>query len=75
MRPEVVLGRVLGLEPNAITDATSSATVAEWDSMAHITLIVELETTYNVGFSVEETLLLKDCASIKRILTSKGARW
>lgn len=75
MTPEVVIGRVLGLEPAAVNDATSSATVSTWDSMAHITLVLELEATYGVGFSVEETLQLKDCATIKRMLATKGASW
>lgn len=75
MRPEVVIGRALGMEAGAIRDESSSATIETWDSLGHITLILELESTYGVHFSVEETLAMRDFASIKQLLTAKGVRW
>jgi len=75
MRPEVVISRALGVEPGAITDDSSSATLQNWDSMGHITLILELESHYGVHFSIEESLVMKDCATIKQLLVTKGVRW
>lgn len=75
MAPEAVVARVFGIARAAVTDATSNATVAEWDSLNHVTLILELETTYGVSFSAEETLSMTDVAAIKRVLRSHGASW
>ena len=75
MSPEAVIGKVLGLDPGAITNETSSTSVEVWDSLAHITLMLELQSTYDITFSVEEALAIKDCATIKRVLTDKGVRW
>ena len=75
MAPEDVIGRVLGVDPHLITDETSATTHANWDSLAHITLLLELQSIYNISFSVDESLMIKDCATIKRVLAEKGARW
>lgn len=75
MRPEIVIGRALGVPPGAITDESSSSTLEAWDSLGHITLILELESHYRIRFTVEETLGMKDCAKIKQVLAMKGVRW
>ena len=75
MVPEAVVARVLGMSRSAVTDATSNANVAAWDSLNHVSLILELETTYGVSFSAEETLSMTDVAAIKRVLRSHGASW
>lgn len=75
MRPEIVIGRALGVPAGTITDESSSTMLESWDSLGHITLVLELESHYGVHFSVDETLAMKDCATIKRVLTAKGVRW
>lgn len=75
MNPEAVIARVLGVDPDMITDAASNTSLPGWDSFAHITLVLELESEYGVGFSVEESIEIKDVGSIKRMLESKGVRW
>lgn len=75
MAPEEVIGRVLGVDPRSVTDTTTAGQHENWDSLAHITLMLELQSVYNVMFSIEETLLIKDCAAIKRVLADKGVRW
>lgn len=75
MRPEIVIGRALGVSPGVITDESSSTTLEAWDSLGHITLILELESHYGVHFTVEETLAIRDCATIKQLLAGKGVRW
>ncbi len=75
MAPESLLARMFGLPRRSITDATSNATVAAWDSLAHVTLILELEEAYGISFAAEETLSMTDVGSIKRVLRSHGVEW
>lgn len=72
MTPESVVARVFGLPLGAVNDATSNTTVSTWDSLNHVTLVLELETAYGVSFSAEETLAMTDVAAIKGVLASHG---
>ena len=75
MAPEDVVSRVFGVERRRVDDATSNTTLAEWDSLGHMTLVTELETTYGISLSAEDALAMTDVAAIKRILRHRGARW
>jgi acyl carrier protein len=75
MTPEDVVSRVFNVSRDRVSDATSNAEVADWDSLGHMTLIVELESVFGVSVSAEDALAMTDVASIKRILSHRGARW
>lgn len=75
MSPEALVSRVLGISEYAVTDETSNTTLAEWDSMAHVTLVVEVESTYRVQLSTEDALAMISVAEIKRILSGRGVTW
>lgn len=38
----------------ALTEATSSADVEEWDSLAHLSLISDLEDEFDITFTMSE---------------------
>jgi acyl carrier protein len=75
MAPEAVVARVFGLPRAAVTDASSNANISAWDSLKHVTLILELEGAYGISFSAEETLSMVDVAAIKRVLKSHDVDW
>lgn len=75
MRPELVVSRVLGVPAHAVRDDTSNATLASWDSMAHVALVVEMESTYGVSLSLDEVLGMTSVDAIKRVLAGRGVRW
>lgn len=75
MTPEQVIGRVFGVGRAAITDQTSNQTLEQWDSMGHVTLILEMEAAYGISLSTEDTLAMTDVAAIKRVLGERGVRW
>jgi acyl carrier protein len=75
MRPELLVGRVFGVEPASLNDATSNATLRQWDSMAHINLVLAMETEYGVSFTVEDAMEATSVGAIKRVLARRGARW
>jgi acyl carrier protein len=72
MTPEAVVARVFGLPRAAVDDATSNTTVESWDSLNHVTLVLELESAFGVSFSAEETLAMTDVGAIKRVLAAHG---
>ena len=75
MTPEEVLGKVFGVPARELNDASSNRTVAAWDSLAHMTLIVELESIYGLSLSADDALKMNDLATIKRVLRDRGATW
>lgn len=75
MAPEEIVASALGVSPSRIDHDTSNQSLPEWDSLGHMTLVIELEATYNVSISPEEALGMTSVAAIKRLLTERGVRW
>jgi acyl carrier protein len=75
MTPEEVLAKVFGVPARELADTTSNHTLTAWDSLAHMTLIVELESTYGLSLSADDALKMNDLATIKRVLRDRGATW
>jgi acyl carrier protein len=75
MAPEEIVASALGVSPSRIDDATSNQSLPEWDSLGHMTLVIELETVYRVSISAEEALGMTSVAAIKRVLSDRGVRW
>ncbi|MFL5541717.1 MAG: acyl carrier protein [Longimicrobiaceae bacterium] len=75
MRPELLVSRVFGVPPQSVDDETSNAALPAWDSLAHVTLVLEIESTYGVCVSVEDALRMTSVGAIKRVLGERGVRW
>lgn len=75
MTPEAVVASVFGRDATEIDDEASPSTIGEWDSLGHVTLVIELESAYGVSFAPEEVMALTSVAAIKRTLRAHGARW
>ena len=55
-----------------ITDTLSPETLPEWDSLAHVKLMMACEEEFGVRFSIEETVESTSVANLKAVLASKG---
>jgi len=75
MAPEEIIAKVLGLPLPEVSDDTSNKTVATWDSLAHIVLVLELEATYGVSFTPDELFNMTSLTAIKQVLRTHGADW
>jgi acyl carrier protein len=75
MRPEAVIARALGVPPDRVSRETSNQNLEEWDSLGHITLLLELEAEYATSFSTEESLELTSVEAIHRALEARGIAW
>jgi len=59
-----VVATVLGAEPGQIDDATSPKTLAAWDSVTHIQLVLAVEAEFGVQFDADE---IADLASYRAL--------
>lgn len=63
-----ILVRVLGVKENEITDSMSPSTVPTWDSYNALMLVSELESGFNVHFTMDEVVAVKNVGDIKAAL-------
>lgn len=71
-RLHTILSKVLGVDESTITDAMSPDTVESWDSYNALMLVSELETGFNVHFTMDEVVAVKNVGDIKAALTRHG---
>lgn len=69
---EEILAKVLGIEMSKINDQTGPANTAEWDSFNGLILVTELEKNFNVKFTLDEVVAVKNVADIKTALKKHG---
>lgn len=68
--------RALGLDAAtaaSITPETTAADVKGWTSVAHLSLVLELEKTLGVTFANDEIVSMGSVAAILERLEAKGA--
>lgn len=63
---------VLEIEENAITDESSPDTVETWDSFNGLILVTELESKFNIKFTMEEVQAVECVKDIKDALKRHG---
>lgn len=54
-----------------VGDTTTAADVAGWDSLAHITLIAEIEGEFGVKFKLKELMTIDNVGDLERLLAAK----
>ena len=67
-----ILTKVLLLEESEISDDLSRDDVEEWDSLAHLMLINELEETFQITINDDDILAIHTIGDLKKILKKLG---
>ena len=67
-----IVSEVMNVPVSRINDGSSPESIETWDSFHGLVLLDDLETTFNVKFTVDEVLSIKTVADIKRILQNHG---
>lgn len=75
MPPELLVGRVFGVEPALLDDDACNTSVPQWTSLAHVNLVLAMETEYGVRLTLQDALEATSVGAIKRVLARHGARW
>ena len=60
------------LETEDITPLTSQGNCENWDSLHHLSIVVDIETAFGITLEPEEIAEMKSYEDIVRILKSKG---
>jgi acyl carrier protein len=67
-----IVADVLGVPPASIDRTSGPREFPQWDSAAHIDIILSLETEYGVAFSAHEMLEAVSVATLEELLVHKG---
>ena len=51
-----IVGKVLNAPPGSITEKSSPDTVENWDSLAHMNIVLALEQEFGIQFDDEQLL-------------------
>ncbi|HEY7253498.1 MAG TPA: acyl carrier protein [Methylomirabilota bacterium] len=62
----------LGVTPDLILENTRQKDLPKWDSLAHINLMVALESNFDVSLEVEDFAALTSVPAILNYLRSRG---
>jgi len=67
-----IISRVMKIDISSISDELGPKTIENWTSFNGYVLLNELETGFNVKFTLAEAMDVKNITDIKRHLTNKG---
>jgi len=63
-----ILAKVLLVDKTKINDRMSRKDVEEWDSMAHLMLVSEIESEFGIMMSDDDITEIKTVGDIKKVL-------
>ena len=67
-----IVAKVLLIDESKITDVMSRKTVKEWDSMAHLMLVSELESAFGITMDDDSIMEIQTVADIKKTIQKLG---
>jgi len=67
-----LIAKVLNVPASEINDESTPESIESWTSFNGYVLLYELETSFNVKFSIDEAMDVKNVADIKRHLNNHG---
>ena len=68
-----VVGSMLDLDPAAIGEDTSTDTVAQWDSVKHMNLVIALEGAFDITIPDEDVANLTSYPIIRAVVEEQLA--
>ena len=69
---KTILAKVLLIDESQINDDMSRKTVKDWDSMAHLMLVSEIESAFEVTMDDDDIMEIQTVADIKKTLQKLG---
>lgn len=71
MKEQIIalITEILKVEPGTITEDTKIGDVEEWDSLAHVMIIGELDEKLNISLPLDEAV---EITSVKELLEMAG---
>ena len=72
MTVEQIVGKVFNIDPVDAGECLSRDSIPEWDSMGHLTLIMELEAQFKVSIAIADAVDMGNVRKIKDTLRWYG---
>lgn len=72
MKLEELFAKVLDVPASSLNDESSPRTIATWDSLGRIGLIMAMEETYRLQFTTQELEGLANLGDVRAFLRQKG---
>jgi acyl carrier protein len=69
-----LVGSVLNVPVENLTQQSGPENTVEWDSLAHIGIVAAVEQTYNVQLNMSEILSIKTIAELGVVLRNHGVK-
>jgi acyl carrier protein len=73
-RVAAIFEKVFGIEAASFSPDTVPEDVLRWDSLGHMTLVMDLEDAFDVHFEVDEITEMTSGRKIIEILQAKGVK-
>ena len=67
-----IIAKVMKVPIDSITDQSTPQSIPNWTSFVGYVLLNELETQFNVKFTIDEVIDVKNISDIKRHLKDHG---
>lgn len=72
MTLEQVVARVLRCAVTELDDESGTRTIASWDSLRHIEVVMELEEAFGLAFPPMQAAAMTSVGAIRRVLQQHG---
>jgi acyl carrier protein len=59
---------VLEIDPSSVTPESSPETIDEWDSFAHMRLVMAIENEFNLTMTMEQVLSIESFSDLRKIV-------
>jgi acyl carrier protein len=70
-----IIAKIMDVPESDINDQSGPETIANWTSFNSYVLLYQLETEFNVKFTIDEAVDVKIVADIKRHLKNHGVNF
>tara|TARA_Y100000294_G_scaffold91280_1_gene85036 strand:+ start:472 stop:711 length:240 start_codon:yes stop_codon:yes gene_type:complete len=70
-----MIAKIMDVPESDITDQSGPETIANWTSFNSYVLLYQLETEFNVKFTIDEAMDVQIVADIKRHLKNHGVNF
>ena len=67
-----VIGRVLGLAPDDVTDELQMGKSDVWDSLKHMDMVVSIEEEFSVDLTADDIVAMQSVGEIRNVLARRG---
>lgn len=64
-----VFTEALGVDEDIVTDELQYNSISEWDSVAHMSLVAELEDAFDIMLDTDDIIDMSSPAKVKEILS------